>query len=275
MPNAAYEPMMPPNGMVPLAPPYYPSDPSSLLDIVMTQVEYYFSVENLCKDIFLRQRMDSQGYVKLDLIREFKRIKQSTQDINLLRYACEQASGIDYVIGDDHQERIRKSVKWADWVLPPSSRDPSVSSDPGPQNPYTPNRHHYSAYAPHMMPTHYPMEHQAVYSPGYVEHQYSPYMNGFSYGPPRNPEVSDAPNGQAALGESRLSANVPEFSPSTPMAPANAQFPDQGQQSLKQPKQTGEVAATNGEAAPSTNGASENGVPHTNGTGESAAVEGQ
>ncbi|KAK7951170.1 uncharacterized protein PG986_006898 [Apiospora aurea] len=272
--NAAYEPMMAPSGMMPMAAPYYPSEPGSLLDIVVTQLEYYFSVENLCKDIWMRSRMDSQGYVKLDLIREFKRIKRSTQDMNMLRYACEQAPSIEYVIGDDQQERIRRSVKWADWVLPVKDRDASVGSDPGPQTVYAPNRY-YNSFAPPMMPTHYPMEHHAVFPPSYAEHPYPPYMNGFSYGPPRNPEVGDAPNGQAATGGSRLSANVPEFSPSTPMAPADAQFPDHGQPSLKQSKQTGEVATTNGEVAPSMNGASENGVSHTNGAGDSAAVESQ
>ncbi|KAK8055293.1 La domain family [Apiospora rasikravindrae] len=273
--NAAFDPMMAPNGLMPMAAPYYPSEPGSLLDLVMTQLEYYFSVDNLCKDTWLREHMDSQGYVKLDLIRDFKRIKRSTQDINLLRFACEQAHGIEYVIGDDQQERIRRKANWEDWVLPVQRRHVSVGSDPGPQNVYVPNRHSYNAYAPHMMPAHYPMEHQAVFSPSYMEHPYPPYMNGFSYGPPRNPEVGDAPNGQAAPGGSRLSANVPEFSPSTPMAPADAQFSDQGRPSLKQSKQTGEVATTNGEAAPTTNGASENGVPHTNGAGDSAAVESQ
>ncbi|KAK8137772.1 hypothetical protein PG984_001152 [Apiospora sp. TS-2023a] len=265
--NAAYEPMMPPNGMLPMATPYFPSE--SLLDLVVHQLEYYFSVDNLCKDIWMRKRMDSQGYVKLDIIQNFKRIKASTQDMNMLRFACEQAPSIEYVVGDDQLERIRRREGWADWVLPNSSRDDSVSSDPGPQSVCAPNRHHYNAYAPHMMPPHYPMEHHAVYSPGYVEHQYPPYMNGFSYGHPRNTDVSDGPNGQAAPGESRLSANVPEFSPSTSMAPVDAQF------SRKQFKQESDAPAMNGEAAPLTNGASENGVAHTNGTGETDAVESQ
>ncbi|KAK7969870.1 la family [Apiospora saccharicola] len=265
--NAAYEPMMPPNGMLPMATPYFPSE--SLLDLVVHQLEYYFSVDNLCKDIWMRKRMDSQGYVKLDIIQNFKRIKASTQDMNMLRFACEQAPSIEYVVGDDQLERIRRREGWADWVLPNSSRDDSVSSDPGPQSVCAPNRHHYNAYAPHMMPSHYPMEHHAVYSSGYVEHQYPPYMNGFSYGHPRNPDVTDGPNGQAAPGESRLSANVPEFSPSTPMAPADAQFPQ------KQFKQESDAPAVNGETAPLTNGVSENGVAHTNGTGETDAAESQ
>ncbi|OCK78937.1 hypothetical protein K432DRAFT_279072, partial [Lepidopterella palustris CBS 459.81] len=43
--------------------------------------EYYFSVDNLCKDMFLRKRMDSKGFVLLSVIAEFNRIKQLTPDI--------------------------------------------------------------------------------------------------------------------------------------------------------------------------------------------------
>ncbi|KAK8873166.1 hypothetical protein PGQ11_003680 [Apiospora arundinis] len=265
MNNAAYGPMMPPHEMVPMPAPYYPSEPNTLVDLVVNQLEYYFSVENMCKDLWIRQRMDSQGYVKLEIIREFKRMKQITQDYAMLRFACEQAPSIEFVVGEDQLERVRRRDGWADWVLPNKQRDASVASDPGPQSVFPPNRPHYNAFAPQMMPAHYPMEHHAVYSPGYMEHQYTPYMNGFSYGHPRNTDVGDNPNGQAAPGESRLSANVPEFSP---MMPPTAQFPDQA-------KQAGEVAATNGEAAPLTNGASENGVPYTNGVGESVVAESQ
>ncbi|KAK8095322.1 La domain family [Apiospora kogelbergensis] len=265
--NATYDHMMPPAGMAMHA-PYYPSEPNTALDLVVNQLEYYFSLDNMCKDIWIRKRMDSQGYVKLEIIREFKRMKQINQDHGLLRYACEVAPSIEFVIGDDQQERVRLREGWQEWVLPNKQRDASVAADPGPQNVYAPVRQHFNAYAPQMMPAHYPMDPNAVYSPGYVEHQYPPYMNGFSFAHPRNTDVGDNPNGQAAPGESRLSATVPEFSPSTSMALGGVQFPHQS-------KQAGEAAATNGEAAPLTNGASENGAPYTNGVGESVAAESQ
>lgn len=41
----------------------------------MKQLDYYFSDENLSKDFFLRQNMDVEGWVPLDLILSFKRVK--------------------------------------------------------------------------------------------------------------------------------------------------------------------------------------------------------
>jgi|Transcript_101276 hypothetical protein len=40
------------------------------------QVEYYFSVANLCKDTFLRSKMDADGWVDLDVVATFPKVKQ-------------------------------------------------------------------------------------------------------------------------------------------------------------------------------------------------------
>ncbi|XP_042463774.1 la-related protein 1C-like [Zingiber officinale] len=42
------------------------------------QIEYYFSVDNLCKDIFLRGKMDDQGWVPVSLIATFNMVKRVT-----------------------------------------------------------------------------------------------------------------------------------------------------------------------------------------------------
>lgn len=44
-----------------------------IMEAVMKQIEYYFSVENLCKDIFLRSRMDENGWIPLNVISNFNR----------------------------------------------------------------------------------------------------------------------------------------------------------------------------------------------------------
>jgi hypothetical protein len=46
--------------------------------------EYYFSVENLCKDLYLRRQMDNEGYVLLSEIAQFNRVKHITTDIRLV-----------------------------------------------------------------------------------------------------------------------------------------------------------------------------------------------
>ncbi|ONM29932.1 La-related protein 1C [Zea mays] len=39
---------------------------------LLEQIEYYFSDDNLCKDLYLRQHMDGQGWVPLPLIAGFR-----------------------------------------------------------------------------------------------------------------------------------------------------------------------------------------------------------
>ncbi len=46
--------------------------------------EYYFSIENLGADIFLRQQMSKDGYIPLSLIASFNRVQTLCDDINFI-----------------------------------------------------------------------------------------------------------------------------------------------------------------------------------------------
>ena len=46
--------------------------------------EYYFSVENLCKDLYLRGKMDTQGFVSLGEIVQFNRIRRLNAPLNIV-----------------------------------------------------------------------------------------------------------------------------------------------------------------------------------------------
>ena len=46
--------------------------------------EYYFSVDNLERDFFLRRKMDSDGFLPITLIASFHRVQALTTDINLI-----------------------------------------------------------------------------------------------------------------------------------------------------------------------------------------------
>ncbi|MQM15569.1 hypothetical protein Taro_048517 [Colocasia esculenta] len=41
---------------------------------LLKQIDYYFSPENLCKDVYLRQNMDEEGWVSISLIAGFNRV---------------------------------------------------------------------------------------------------------------------------------------------------------------------------------------------------------
>lgn len=107
--------------------PYAPFvEQYSVLSMVTMQLEYYFSIDNLCKDMFLRRHMDSQGFVYLTIIAGFKRIQSLTQDIDMLRYACQESETVEIVIGEDGINRLRRADGWDKWVMPMEERDESA-----------------------------------------------------------------------------------------------------------------------------------------------------
>lgn len=125
-------PMMP---MQPMMPDYYNSfSPGShgfqsqseremLVTSVAMQVEYYFSIDNLLKDIFLRKHMDSQGWIFLSVVAEFNRLKTFTTDYEVLKQACLQSREVEIRVADDGKDRLRKVGEWQRWVLPVEDRD--------------------------------------------------------------------------------------------------------------------------------------------------------
>ena len=47
-------------------------------------------MENLCKDLYLRSKMDAEGYVPLSEIAQFNRVKYLTNDIRAVRRQCKR-----------------------------------------------------------------------------------------------------------------------------------------------------------------------------------------
>ncbi|KAL1646873.1 hypothetical protein SLS58_003008 [Diplodia intermedia] len=116
----------------------YMADPFHLLRTVQMQLEYYFSVDNLCKDMFMRKHMDSQGFVFLDFIAGFNRVKTLTTDISVIKYAITQSTIIDYKIGADGKDRLRRREGWEQWILTTGERDASAQND-GPNELHQPS----------------------------------------------------------------------------------------------------------------------------------------
>ncbi|KIW67537.1 hypothetical protein PV04_06781 [Phialophora macrospora] len=120
-----------------------PLNSYALLSMVMTQIEYYFSIDNLCKDLFLRKHMDGQGYVPLSVIANFKRIKTLTEDnltIDNLRYVCQQVKSVEFLPGTDGDDRLRRREGWRDFVLPMEERFETARNDGPLHNPESYNR---------------------------------------------------------------------------------------------------------------------------------------
>jgi len=62
---------------------------------VRHQIEYYFSDENLEKDLFLRKKMDILGYIPLSVIASFNRVKSLSQDFNQIVSALTQSQSLE------------------------------------------------------------------------------------------------------------------------------------------------------------------------------------
>lgn len=81
---------------------------------LLGQIEYYFSSQNLASDIYLRRQMDSKGWLLIDEIASFNRVKQLTTDIELVHEVLSQSSIIEM-----RENYIRLSNgKWKNYVLP-------------------------------------------------------------------------------------------------------------------------------------------------------------
>lgn len=79
--------------------------------------------------MFFRKHMDSQGFVFLSFVAEFKRLRDMTTDIDLLKFVCLQSPNIELRTGEDGKDRLRKVGDWERWVLPKEDRDQSAQND--------------------------------------------------------------------------------------------------------------------------------------------------
>ncbi|KAK3824013.1 MAG: hypothetical protein J3R72DRAFT_406370 [Linnemannia gamsii] len=89
------------------------NDPEALKTFILQQMEYYFSVENLCKDVYMRKQMDGEGYVPLSLVANFNRVKYLTTDHAFIKDTLKISKEIE-TKGD----KIRRRGDWATWVFP-------------------------------------------------------------------------------------------------------------------------------------------------------------
>lgn len=78
--------------------------------------------------------MDSQGFVFLDFLAGFKRIKALTGDMDLVRHVCSQLRSVEFRSGEDGRDRLRRREGWEQWVRPMEERAASARND-GPPSP--------------------------------------------------------------------------------------------------------------------------------------------
>lgn len=167
-------------------------EPFSLMSMLSMQLEYYFSVDNMCKDMFLRKHMDSQGFVPLGVIASFKRVKSLTEDFELIRHVSRQLRTVEYQTGEDGVDRLRPREKWGQWILPYDQREITA-------------QHEGAAPATHSGKT----------------DENAPFNGHGPNGSLPNGAQQFIPNGTGPRGPQTLSSTAPEFQPSMPPVAQN------------------------------------------------------
>lgn len=178
-------------------------------------------MDNLLKDMFLRRRMDSQGFVSLDFIAGFNRIKHLSTDLELIKLVCQQSNVVQYRTGEDGQDRLRRREGWEQWVLNMADRD-AVAQNEGPKElrqPPVPRPSGFDQSNPPLWPM------SAVEPTGPYGNIPYPQMNGYSHGQDSAPAADSVPNGAS---ENSIDAAVSSGQPieASTVSPEPDSFPD-------------------------------------------------
>lgn len=80
--------------------------PATFLRTICDQLEYYFCDENLLGDLFLLKNMNMDGYVKLELLASFGRVKRLTTDMEQVKKALELSTKL--LLNEDETMVCRK-----------------------------------------------------------------------------------------------------------------------------------------------------------------------
>ncbi|KAF3173132.1 hypothetical protein TWF788_009202 [Orbilia oligospora] len=205
---------------VPMHPDY---EFTAAVQNVMNQLSYYFSLDNMVKDTYLRSHMDSQGWIFLDIIAGFRKVKEMTKDNkNIVREACIQSPDVEFRgYHPDGRERLRSARNPSEWTLKYEDRDESCRHE-GPY--WTENRF---ATAPQYSP--YPMYFQGPTMPpmpvaGPTDQQFPPY-NGY---PPQPHMMPAFIPGQEFVPENGAAYGNGFIPPYQPFAPAHEAQPTNG-----------------------------------------------
>lgn len=80
---------------------------------LISQIKYYFSVENLCKDMYLRKQMDNEGFIPISIIKNFSRVKKiSNGENDKVDLAIENIKELE-----KKGDKLRIREGWDKWIL--------------------------------------------------------------------------------------------------------------------------------------------------------------
>ncbi|KAL3080206.1 hypothetical protein niasHT_035726 [Heterodera trifolii] len=102
-------------------------DEQKLKDLVRSQIEYYFSADNLQKDFFLRRKMDIDGFLPLGLVASFPRVRSLTLDQNFIVSSLCDSDKVE--LNEDNQ-KVRPRINPQQWPLLESATHTEAENSP-------------------------------------------------------------------------------------------------------------------------------------------------
>ena len=154
--------------------------------------------------------MDSQGFVFLSVLAKFNRIRQLTQDLELIRYVCLNSPQIEFRTGSDGYDRLRKRDGWQQWTLGIEDRDPTAQNDGPPQV------HQPYIQLQALSEAQYGPDDRQIIQTGFTGSSPHQKPNGmappFVPASPSKPTINGAVDGDIPV-QTPLSAAVPDFAP--------------------------------------------------------------
>jgi len=102
------------------SPDYSTVDEATALALVLEQLEHYFSVKNLCRDVFMRSYMDCEGWVPLPFVADFNCIRTVSTDLDLVRQCAIASELLEF---NDQHDKVRLKNSWKQWLFPNPQND--------------------------------------------------------------------------------------------------------------------------------------------------------
>ncbi|XP_055335301.1 la-related protein 4-like isoform X3 [Paramacrobiotus metropolitanus] len=103
-------------------------DNPEVLAAIRTQIEYYFSKQNLARDTYLLSKMDGDGYVEITLIAGFKMVAKWTGDIGLITTAIKSSPKLELDITGMKVRGVQNQVE-SKLLVPDKQRTTVVIHD--------------------------------------------------------------------------------------------------------------------------------------------------
>jgi len=99
---------------------YSTVDEATATALVLEQLEHYFSVKNLCRDVFMRSYMDCEGWVPLPFVADFNCIRTVCTDLDLVRVCASTSEVLEY---NEEHDKVRLKSGWKQWLFPNPQND--------------------------------------------------------------------------------------------------------------------------------------------------------